>query len=116
MLAKQTPLLPLADDTQLKPTVAIVIICTWISTFLAAAESKITSTLSATIAHELDSISLVSWLGTGYLMGLTATQPLSGKLNDISGRRETSCFSTAMFTIGNFICGAFADRHNHSLA
>ncbi|KAJ6145018.1 Major facilitator superfamily domain general substrate transporter [Penicillium chermesinum] len=110
MATEQTPLLPPSDDARLKPTVAIGIICTWIATFLAAADSTVTSTLSATIAHEFNSTSLVSWLGTGYLIGLTATQPLSGKLSDIFGRRETFCFASVMFTIGNLTCGLSQSR------
>ncbi|CAG8105202.1 unnamed protein product [Penicillium nalgiovense] len=106
MTTERTSLLhPADDDTRLKPTVAVGIICTWIVTFLAAADSTITSTLSATIANEFNSPSLVSWLGTGYLIGLTATQPLSGKLSDIFGRRETFCFASVMFTFGNLISG-----------
>ncbi|OQD69175.1 hypothetical protein PENPOL_c002G09930 [Penicillium polonicum] len=105
MVTERTSLLQPADETRLKPTVVVGILSTWVVTFLAAADSTITSTLSATIANEYKSPSLVSWLGTGYLIGLTAAQPLSGKLSDIFGRRETFCFASVMFTIGNLICG-----------
>ncbi|KAJ5443325.1 Major facilitator superfamily domain general substrate transporter [Penicillium cf. griseofulvum] len=105
MSTERTSILHPTEDTHLKPTIAVGIICTWIVTFLAAADSTITLTLSMTIANEFKSLSLVSWLGTGYLIGLTATQPLSGKLSDIFGRRETFCFASVMFTIGNLISG-----------
>lgn len=104
-LLPQSPLLSRNADPQIKPAVVAAIVSTWIATFLAAADSTITSTLSASIAHEFDSLALVSWLGSGYLIGLTATQPLSGKLSDIFGRRVSFCFASAMFTIGNLICG-----------
>lgn len=110
MTTERTPLLPRAEDAKLNPSIVVGIVCTWVVTFLAAADSTITSTLSATIAHEFDSFTLVSWLGTGYLIGLTATQPLSGKLSDIFGRRETFSAATAMFTIGNLICGLSHSR------
>ncbi|KAJ5653735.1 Major facilitator superfamily domaingeneral substrate transporter [Penicillium lividum] len=88
-----------------KPAIVAAIVSTWIATFLAAADSTITSTLSATIAHEFESLALVSWLGSGYLIGLTATQPLSGKLSDIFGRRVSFCTASGLFTIGNLVCG-----------
>ncbi|KAJ5946354.1 Major facilitator superfamily domain general substrate transporter [Penicillium verhagenii] len=102
-----SPRLPPARDAdpEIKSAVVAAIVSTWIATFLAAAHSTITSTLSATIAHEFGSLTLVSWLGSGYLLGLTATQPLSGKLSDIFGRRVSFCVASALFTIGNLICG-----------
>ncbi|KAJ5713907.1 Major facilitator superfamily domain general substrate transporter [Penicillium malachiteum] len=106
----QSPLLPSYEEPEepeksIKPAIIVAIASTWVATSLAAADSTITSTLSATIAHEFNSLALVSWLGTGYLIGLTATQPLSGKLSDIFGRRVSFCFATSMFTIGNLTCG-----------
>ncbi|KAJ5370542.1 Major facilitator superfamily domain general substrate transporter [Penicillium cataractarum] len=97
---------PLHDNnTPIRPAIIAGIISTWIATFLAAADSTITSTLSATIANEFHSLSIISWLGSGYLIGLTATQPLSGKLSDIFGRRASFCCACCMFTIGNLVCG-----------
>ncbi|KAL4798541.1 major facilitator superfamily domain-containing protein [Aspergillus venezuelensis] len=85
--------------------VLAVIASSWIATFLAAADTTITATLSSTIASEFDSMSLISWLGTAYLIGLTIIQPLSGKLSDIFGRRTSFVFTACMFTIGNLLCG-----------
>ncbi|KAJ5740590.1 Major facilitator superfamily domain general substrate transporter [Penicillium malachiteum] len=103
----QSPFLPSYEEPEqpIKSAIIVAIASTWVATFLAAADSTVTSTLSATIAHEFDSLALVSWLGTGYLIGLTATQPLSGKLSDIFGRRVSFCVASSMFTIGNIICG-----------
>ncbi|KAJ5107364.1 Major facilitator superfamily domain general substrate transporter [Penicillium angulare] len=103
---EHSPLLRQHSDPPVAPAVVAAIVSTWIATFLAAADSTITSTLSATIAHEFNSLALVSWLGSGYLIGLTATQPLSGKLSDIFGRRASFCVASAMFTVGNLICGS----------
>lgn len=92
-------------DPPPSPNIVAAIVSTWVATFLAAADSTITSTLSATIAQEFDSLAVISWLGSGYLIGLTATQPLCGKLSDIFGRRASFCFVSGMFTIGNLVCG-----------
>lgn len=103
-MSERTPLLA-QHDTTIKSNVVAGIISTWVATFLAAADTTITSTLSSTIAQEFNSLSIISWLGSGYLIGLTATQPLSGKLSDIFGRRTSFCVATVMFTIGNLVCG-----------
>ncbi|KAJ5379119.1 Major facilitator superfamily domain general substrate transporter [Penicillium cosmopolitanum] len=106
--SETTSLLPHSQfnsDNPINPRIIAGIIATWIATFLAAADSTITSTLSATIAAEFDSLSIISWLGSGYLIGLTATQPLSGKLSDIFGRRASFCTAASLFTIGNLACG-----------
>lgn len=104
MTTEEAPFLP-RSETSIKPSVVAGILSTWITTFLAAADTTITSTLSSTIAQEFNSLAIISWLGSGYLIGLTATQPLSGKLSDIFGRRASFCFGTCMFTIGNLLCG-----------
>ncbi|KAJ5160278.1 Major facilitator superfamily domain general substrate transporter [Penicillium canariense] len=93
------------EDAPVRPAIVAGIVSTWIATFLAAADSTVTSTLSATIASEFDSLAIISWLGSGYLIGLTAIQPLSGKLSDIFGRRASFCCASWMFTIGNLVCG-----------
>ncbi|CAI7573704.1 unnamed protein product [Penicillium pancosmium] len=106
--SEATSLLPPSEfnsDNPINPRIIAGIIATWIATFLAAADSTITSTLSATIAAEFDSLAIISWLGSGYLIGLTATQPLSGKLSDIFGRRASFCTAASLFTIGNLACG-----------
>ncbi|KAJ6119875.1 Major facilitator superfamily domain general substrate transporter [Penicillium sp. IBT 18751x] len=104
MSTEGTPLLP-QQDAPIKSNVVVGIVSTWIATFLAAADTTITATLSSTIAAEFGSLAIISWLGSGYLIGLTATQPLSGKLSDIFGRKVSFCFAACMFTIGNLICG-----------
>ncbi|KAJ5310090.1 Catalase-peroxidase [Penicillium atrosanguineum] len=93
------------QDLHIKSDIVAGIISTWIATFLAAADTTITATLSSTIAEEFDSLAIISWLGSGYLISITVTQPLSGKLSDIFGRKLSFCFSTCMFTIGNLLCG-----------
>ena len=44
-----------------------------------------TSTLSATIALEVGSLTIISWLGSAYLIALAAVQPLSGKQQTFLG-------------------------------
>ena len=67
-------------------------------------DSTITSTLSSTIAGEFHSVTIISLLGSAYLIAMTATQPLSGKLSDILGRRIVFLFACLIFAAGNLTC------------
>lgn len=63
------------------------------------------ATLAAPIATEFNSLSLLAWLATAYLIGQGATQPLSGKLTDIFSRQWGLVVSKVVFAAGNLICG-----------
>ena len=70
-----------------------------------AKDSTIVATLSAPISSSFDSLSLLSWLATAYLIANAACQPLSGKLTDIFSRRYGLVFSNVFFAVGTLICG-----------
>ncbi|KAK8128802.1 drug:H+ antiporter-2 [Apiospora sp. TS-2023a] len=63
------------------------------------------STLSATMATAFSALSLVSWLGSSYLVASAVVQPLCGKLSDMYGRRCGFFVALAMFALGNVACG-----------
>ncbi|RMY56376.1 hypothetical protein D0865_03680, partial [Hortaea werneckii] len=52
-----------------------------------------------------ESGTLFSWIASGYLIANAATQPLSGKLTDIYGRKAGLVFATSFFAVGTLICG-----------
>ena len=72
--------------------------------FLAALDSTLVATLSAPISASFGSMSLLSWLASAYFIANAASQPLSGKLTDIYGRRAGLIFCNIFFAIGNLIC------------
>ncbi|KAF7505360.1 hypothetical protein GJ744_000981 [Endocarpon pusillum] len=78
---------------------------TWLASWLSALDSTITITLSSTIAADFHSLALISWLGSAYLIALASTQPMSGKLTDVFGRRSGFIFCLVLFGCGNLICG-----------
>ncbi|TWU72131.1 hypothetical protein ED733_002604 [Metarhizium rileyi] len=84
---------------------ALIMGTTWIGVFLGAIDSTIIATLSAPIASEFRSLSLMSWLATAYLVSNAACQPISGRLTDIFGRGPGLVFSNIFFAMGNLICG-----------
>ena len=99
-----------ADDTVLaeEPSTTKLVItlsAMWIGCYFAALDTSIVATLTAPISSSFDSLSLLSWLATGYLIANSACQPLSGKLTDIFSRRYGLIFSNIFFAIGTLICG-----------
>jgi len=63
------------------------------------------ATLAAPIATSFNSLPLLAWLATAFLIGQAATQPLSGKLTDIFSRQWGLIVSSLLFASGNVICG-----------
>ncbi|KHO00326.1 Major facilitator superfamily domain, general substrate transporter [Metarhizium album ARSEF 1941] len=89
---------------------ALIMGTTWVGVFLGAVDSTIIATLSAPIASEFRSLSLMSWLATAYLISNAACQPISGRLTDIFGRGPGLVFSNVFFALGNLICGLARDE------
>ncbi|KXX77309.1 Multidrug resistance protein fnx1 [Madurella mycetomatis] len=83
---------------------------TYVGVFLGAVDASIMATLSAPIASEFRSLSLLSWLAAAYLIANATFQPLSGRLTDIFGRGPGLVFSNAMFALGNLVCGLARDE------
>lgn len=90
---------------------ALIMGTAWVGVFLGAIDSTIIATLSAPIASEFKSLSLLSWLATAYLISNAACQPISGRLTDIFGRGPGLVFSNVLFAAGNLICGLARDQY-----
>jgi MFS family permease len=58
-----------------------------------------------TIAEALDAGPSVTWVGTAYLLGQTAFQPLYGRISDITGRKPVLLFSMGCIIVGGLLCG-----------
>lgn len=91
-------------------TLLLVMSSIWLGCFLAALDSTIIATLSAPISTSFNSLSLLSWLASAYLVANAAFQPLSGRLTDILSRRTGLIFSNVFFAAGNLICGLAQDE------
>ncbi|KAL8756260.1 MAG: hypothetical protein Q9199_003050 [Rusavskia elegans] len=103
-----------APNAQGKPfntsTVLWIMTGVWIGTFTAGLDGTIMATLAAPIATSFNSLSLLAWLATAYLIGQAATQPLSGKLTDIFSRQWGLILSNCFFALGNLVCGFSNDK------
>ncbi|KAL2839624.1 major facilitator superfamily domain-containing protein [Aspergillus pseudoustus] len=109
--SEQTPLLadhaegPVEAQEPSTKRLLLVLGSIWLGVFLAALDSTIVATLTGPISSAFNSLSLLSWLATAYLISNAACQPLSGRLTDIFSRKAGLIFSNVVFSIGNVICG-----------
>jgi predicted MFS family arabinose efflux permease len=93
----------------------LIMATAWFGVFLGALDSTIIATLSGPISSEFDSLSLLSWLATAYLISNAACQPIAGRLTDIFGRRLGLMLSNFLFALGNLVCG-LATNHQAMIA
>lgn len=93
----------LEDPTTLQ--LLIVLSGPWLGCLLGAMDSTIIATLSAPISTSLNSLSLLSWIASAYLIANAAIQPISGRLTDLVSRRTGLIWSSIFFAFGNLICG-----------
>jgi MFS family permease len=77
----------------------------YVGVFLGALDSTVIATLSAPISTSFNSLSMLSWLASAYLIANAACQPISGRLTDIYSRRSGLVVSNILFGAGNLMCG-----------
>ncbi|GHD34315.1 MFS transporter [Streptomyces galbus] len=71
---------------------------------LAALDSTIASTAVPQIVGDLGGFSVFSWLFSGYLLAVTVTLPVYGKLSDTFGRKPVLVAGAAVFLLGSLLC------------
>ncbi|MGC9539121.1 MFS transporter [Streptomyces sp. UG1] len=71
---------------------------------LAALDSTIVSTAVPQIVGDLGGFSVFSWLFSGYLLAVTVTLPVYGKLSDTFGRKPVLIAGAAVFLLGSPLC------------
>jgi len=72
--------------------------------FLAAADQTLLATATPSIAAELGGLRDITWTSVGYLIAMTATVPLYGRLGDRYGRRDTLLAALGLFSAGSLAC------------
>ncbi|WP_405980354.1 MFS transporter [Streptomyces sp. NBC_00158] len=73
---------------------------------LVALDSTIVSTAVPQIVGDLGGFSVFSWLFSGYLLAVTVTLPVYGRLSDTFGRKPVLLFGTALFLAGSLLCAS----------
>src|SRR5690349_23790289 len=71
---------------------------------LAALDATIVSTAVPQIVGDLGGFSYFSWLFSGYLLAVTVTLPVYGKLSDTFGRKPVLVAGAAVFLLGSLLC------------
>lgn len=77
----------------------------WTGVFLGALDSTIVATLMSSISSSFGASNQISWLASAYLLSISATGALYGKLADLLGRRTSHLIALGFFTLGTLGCG-----------
>lgn len=73
---------------------------------LAALDGTIVSTAVPQIIGDLGGFSVFSWLFSGYLLAVTVSLPVYGKLSDTFGRKPVLIAGIILFLAGSLLCAA----------
>ncbi|MPY34548.1 MFS transporter [Streptomyces adustus] len=71
---------------------------------LPALDSTVVSTAVPQIVGDLGGFSVFSWLFSGYLLAVTVSLPVYGKLSDTLGRKPVLVAGAAVFLLGSLLC------------
>ena len=77
--------------------------------FLSALDQTIVSTALPKIVASLGGIELLSWIVSSYLIALTATVIIYGKLSDMYGRKKLFILGIGIFLLGSVLSGISHD-------
>ncbi|MFB7516396.1 MFS transporter [Streptomyces sp. NPDC056144] len=73
---------------------------------LAALDGTILSTAVPQIVGDLGGLAVFSWLFAGYLLAVTVTLPVYGKLSDTFGRKPVLITGVILFLVGSLLCAS----------
>ncbi|MFP3991950.1 MFS transporter [Streptomyces sp. E11-3] len=71
---------------------------------LAALDATVIATAVPQIVGDLGGFSVFSWLFSGYLLAVTVTIPVYGRLSDTFGRKPVLVAGMALFLLGSVLC------------
>jgi EmrB/QacA subfamily drug resistance transporter len=99
-LSRASPATVSMDHAAVRAIVAGIML----AMFLSALEQTIVAPALPAIGRSLGGIDELSWVVTAYLLAVTATTPLFGKLSDIYGRRVVLLWAIGIFIGGSTAC------------
>src|SRR5918992_1410026 len=76
-----------------------------VAVLLAALDQTIVATALPAIVDDLGGLTSYSRVVTSYILAMTVTVPLYGKLGDIYGRRRLWLVAISVFLLGSALCG-----------
>lgn len=84
----------------------IIMIGALFGVLLSALDQTIIATAIPKIVKDFNGLDNLSWIFSGYMLAMTATIPIFGKLSDIYGRKSFFLSGIAVFILGSVLCGA----------
>ena len=100
-----------ANDTQQERdlarhrTVMAVLPALLVTMLLAFLDNMIVSTALPRIVGDLGGLDHLAWVITAYILTMTVSTPLYGKLGDLYGRKRLFVFAIVVFLVGSMLCG-----------
>ncbi|TQN27682.1 EmrB/QacA subfamily drug resistance transporter [Haloactinospora alba] len=91
--------------SQREPHLAVIIGALLLAVLVAALNQTVVATAMPRIAADLGGLNHISWVVTAYLLAVTATTPLWGKLGDQFGRKWILILCLVLFLLGAALCG-----------
>ena len=85
--------------------IALIMSALMLTVLLSALDQTIVSTALPTIVSDLGGLNHLSWVITAYLLAVTASTPLWGKLGDQFGRKKLFLTCIMIFLVGSMLCG-----------
>jgi EmrB/QacA subfamily drug resistance transporter len=76
-----------------------------LSLFLAATETTFVTAAMPTIVTQLGGLGAYSWVFSGFMLSLTASIAVFGKLSDLLGRRRVYLVAMSVFLVASLLCG-----------
>lgn len=72
---------------------------------LASLDQTIVATATPRIVSDLGGLGSYAWVFTAYVLAMTVTVPLYGKLGDVYGSKPLFVFAIGIFLLGSALCG-----------
>ena len=79
--------------------------CVMLAMFLGALSQTVVATMMPLIIADLGGFDRYTWAATSYLIAVTLSFPIVGRLSDIYGRRLLLLLGLATFAVGSFLLG-----------
>lgn len=96
------------SDAHQRRIVRLVFAALMLVMLLASLSQTVLSTALPTIVGSLDGADHIAWVMTAYLLGMTVTMPIYGRVGDRIGRKPVLMVAITLFTVGSLV-GALAD-------
>ncbi len=91
---------PHQHDDMSRRSFLFLVAALWLGNIVPALDATLVGTALPTVIGSLDGIALYSWVFAAYLLALTISIPIFGKLIDALGRKPIYFFGMGLFTVG----------------